>query len=370
MVTFKEFLESSTIHGLFHISNSKRYSRFFWIFVVILGFSGSIFLIVQAFNNWDLDPIKTTIETKPIFHLKLPNITVCPPKDTFTNLNYDLMMMENVNLSSETRLEIEKNARQELQTSYFEMIKRNLGKLIEENRYFNWYHGYSRISLPWYAKDDNDPILTYENNIEEREGNDFEKQFRGHKYAIETSATSGLIKTQYFGERYDMTKIERKLFYIIRIFIPTHVLNNEDYTLTVEVDSVHMLVQGKSIDKQAKIFKNREMHWVDKGDREVFNITGPKNKYMYFRLMRDVTVQDLKRNTKIKKMPGFQVKWYYNQVVEPDYLTNWKIMKWDCNSRSKIKNQKGKRNGPFSITFYFLGLSKTFNNLVMKALSF
>ena len=161
-----------------------------------------------------------------------------------------------------------------------------------------------------------------------------------------------------------MTKIERKLFYIIRIFIPTHVLNNEDYTLTVEVDSVHMLVQGKSIDKQAKIFKNREMHWVDKGDREVFNITGPKNKYMYFRLMRDVTVQDLKRNTKIKKMPGFQVKWYYNQVVEPDYLTNWKIMKWDYNSKSKIKNEK---EVVLSITFYFLGLSKTFYNLVMKA---
>ena len=163
MVTFKEFLESSTIHGLFHISNSKRYSRFFWIFVVILGFSGSIFLIVQAFNNWDLDPIKTTIETVPIFHLKLPNITVCPPKDTFTNLNYDLMMMENVNLTAETRLKIERGARQEIQTSYFEMIKTNLNKLDEEGRYYNWYHGYSRISLPWHARDDEAKTLIVTN---------------------------------------------------------------------------------------------------------------------------------------------------------------------------------------------------------------
>ena len=92
----KSFLENSTIHGLSYISTTRKYSRVIWIFIVILAFSFAGVMINLSFNNWADNPIKTTIKTQPITKLTLPKVTVCPPKNTFTNLNYDLMLLENM----------------------------------------------------------------------------------------------------------------------------------------------------------------------------------------------------------------------------------------------------------------------------------
>ena len=94
----RTFLESSTIHGLTYISTSRRYAKLFWILVSITGFVGASLLIKESFDSWSESPVKTTIETLPIAEIKLPKVTVCPPKNTFTDLNYDLMMTENMTL--------------------------------------------------------------------------------------------------------------------------------------------------------------------------------------------------------------------------------------------------------------------------------
>ena len=90
MEEFRQFLESSTIHGLYFISRAKKWSRFFWIMVVFVGFIGAGVIIQTSFHNWEQSPIVTTIETLPIYKLTFPNITVCPPKDSYLNLNYDI----------------------------------------------------------------------------------------------------------------------------------------------------------------------------------------------------------------------------------------------------------------------------------------
>ena len=90
-MVLKQFLESSTIHGLSYLASTKRLPRLFWIMIVVFGFSIAGFLISQAFRNWSESPIKTTIETKTISSITFPKVIVCPPKNTFTNLNYDLM---------------------------------------------------------------------------------------------------------------------------------------------------------------------------------------------------------------------------------------------------------------------------------------
>ena len=86
----RTFLESSTIHGLTYVSTTRKYVRLFWIFVVIGGFVGASLLIKESFDSWSESPIKTTIETLPISEITFPKVTVCPPKNTFTDLNYDL----------------------------------------------------------------------------------------------------------------------------------------------------------------------------------------------------------------------------------------------------------------------------------------
>ena len=60
-------------------------------------------MIYKSFQDWQDNPVTTTIETRPIAEITFPKVTVCPPKDTFTDLNYDLMMTENMTLDNETR---------------------------------------------------------------------------------------------------------------------------------------------------------------------------------------------------------------------------------------------------------------------------
>ena len=102
----KEFLDSSTIHGLALVSSTRRWRRLFWILVVIAGFSFAGFMIYNLFYSWGKSPITTTIETLPISELTLPNVTVCPPKNSLLNLNYDIVHSDEMNLVYDTREEL------------------------------------------------------------------------------------------------------------------------------------------------------------------------------------------------------------------------------------------------------------------------
>ena len=106
MEYLNHFLESSTIHGLSYITTGRKYVRLFWILVVIGGFTGAGYLIHKSFQSWSESPVKTTIETLPITEITFPKVTVCPPKNTYTELNYDLMITENITLDDETRNEL------------------------------------------------------------------------------------------------------------------------------------------------------------------------------------------------------------------------------------------------------------------------
>ena len=103
MEVFTEFMQASSIHGFGHIVATQRYSRLFWILTVIFGFSASFYLIQLSVSDWSESPVSTTLETLPISKLKFPKVMVCPPKNTRTNLNYDLILSENFKLSGAWR---------------------------------------------------------------------------------------------------------------------------------------------------------------------------------------------------------------------------------------------------------------------------
>ena len=88
MTVLTSFLENSSIHGLGFIAQTRAFARVFWVIVVILGFTLASLLIMTSFQDWAENPVTTTIETLPIEKVPFPQITVCPPKNTFTNLNY------------------------------------------------------------------------------------------------------------------------------------------------------------------------------------------------------------------------------------------------------------------------------------------
>ena len=139
--SIKEVLESSSIHGLVYWSTTKGLTKLFWILVVITGFSGAGFLIQQSFQSWQDGPIKTTIETLPISKVSFPNIIVCPPKDTYTNLNFDLQQAENKTVDFDKDSEDMWN---EFLRHFYELaFQKHLHTykqgFKEENQYKNWY---------------------------------------------------------------------------------------------------------------------------------------------------------------------------------------------------------------------------------------
>ena len=103
MESFKQFLETASINGLNHISSTRKWTRLFWITLVTLGFVASTYLIWESFQSWSENPIRTTTKTVPIEEIKFPKLTVCPPKNTFPDLNYDLMLAEEVTISNEAK---------------------------------------------------------------------------------------------------------------------------------------------------------------------------------------------------------------------------------------------------------------------------
>ena len=48
MKVVKEFLQSSTIHGLAHIATTDKLTRLFWMFVVLSGFTVAAVLIQRS----------------------------------------------------------------------------------------------------------------------------------------------------------------------------------------------------------------------------------------------------------------------------------------------------------------------------------
>ena len=143
----KDYLSSSTIHGLSFIGSTKSFIRLLWIFIVIFAFSSAALLIKSAFQTWSEAPIKTTIETLDIMELKLPKVTVCPPKDTFTTLNYDIARNSIKTLTKEIREDLISYALQIIQDEKFEGTLENELALSGEDMFYDWYHGNIEVDL-------------------------------------------------------------------------------------------------------------------------------------------------------------------------------------------------------------------------------
>ena len=107
---------------------------------------------------------------------------MCPPKYTFTNLNYDLVAVENISLDKNTRDELKMIAMRAVYEAFLDEFIINHDFMTEDNRYFNWYNGLTDISPVYFM------INTYNNQV--------------LRYDIKTMASNGSIHSKYFGEKY------------------------------------------------------------------------------------------------------------------------------------------------------------------------
>lgn len=292
MEHIKEFLENSTIHGLIYVSTAKKYSRIFWTLVVLAGFTGASFLIYESFNDWAESPVTTTVETLPINQIKFPKVTVCPPKNTFTDLSYDLLLSEEANLTKELRNELFMSIIELVEDEFY---MGDLDKLNEDNRFYNWYHGYSPYNSP------------------------FKTDLYGLEYPITTTAASGVITTQYYNEKYLPDLVERKLNYRVTVYLPKNVMNNKNVTLhlTVEKQSLTGLSKGNKDALEMEGFQET----LEAEQKVAYKALNPPNEndpqidFIYVRLIRDVSFGDVRENElTMNLMPGFEFKWHYSGI--------------------------------------------------------
>ena len=127
-----DFLESSTIHGLVHISTAKsKTARATWVAIVVACFAYAIYMISNSYEEWQESPVSTTITTHPITELEFPRVTVCPPRGSNTALNHLLNKVKDVNFTDEERkqlLEISKEVFIEIPNKiYSKQIRHLLG---------------------------------------------------------------------------------------------------------------------------------------------------------------------------------------------------------------------------------------------------
>ena len=279
----RTFLESSTIHGLSHVLTTKKLARLFWIFTVLTGFSVAGYLIHLSIKSWSESPEKTTIETLPIAKVTFPTVTVCPPKNTITNLNYDFMMAENKSIPEELRNELFQIIIDNYEDKEYEDIIDNLEIFNEKRRFSNWYNGNTKISIPKF--DGNTLFLS-----------------------IYTSAISGRVWTQYFGQPFDKTKINTEISLKVRIIVPYDIAYNESLTFYLDHQKLY------KYDSQLHYQKN-----ITPPYKEAYSI-GYENYYNFDLEYVDILQYNIPYMTH-KTMPGMSVQWSYNQNMtdNPQY---------------------------------------------------
>ena len=122
---------------------------------------------------------------------------------------------------------------------------------------------------------------------------------------MDTLATSGNISTQYFGDKFNVDKIDGFIYIYIRVEAPSSVKGDENITLMFDMTK-------ETIKFFSYLDKIVGLDGPINTDHWSRNITAPDTERGYpFTLDRTVS-KDAIRND---MMPGFRLSWKYN--IEP-----------------------------------------------------
>ena len=125
-------------------------------------------------------------------------------------------------------------------------------------------------------------------------------------YYYYTSATSGTVSTQYFGQKFNLAKVEGNIRFWILINVPKS-------TNAQEKDTFHLEIEKVTI----KEFSEKDQIKVDDLplDPDLENVTktfetGNHN----IDIVRGIYKNDW-NFVKLDMMPGFRLKWYHNENI-------------------------------------------------------
>ena len=242
----------------------------------------------MSFQSWSVKPISTTVETLPIGQIQFPKVTICPPKDTITDLNQVLNEFGNKTFQYDILNESTTGYQvREKFTTFFqnEDFKRKLSKVdlfYENERYKKWYEGDSSARFP-------------------------SQDWENWKIGILTAATSGVISTPYFKEKFDFNRYEQQTTYYVNIQSPY----NEGATLLLNLE--YDVLEGNY--ECLKISGVRTSHVLDCLNYEEnfkqikIELKGPETTTVRFRRITYLSKTSMTEILKKRALTGFRVSW-------------------------------------------------------------
>ena len=292
MEVLREFSEQSTIHGIGYISRTQSCVRLLWILTVLSGFITAGFLIMQSFYNWEISPIATTLETVPIEQVTYPLIYVCPPKNTFTNLNYDLENVPDERLEPDYVNELMKLVDEKVQEAELEKTLDDINTFEEQDKFKNWYLGFSKLAQPRYYY-----IFGY----------------LKHTIAYTTTATSGTISSPFFRSTYN----EKNFYFIV------HYSFDFDELLPL-IKGDRILNLNLDIDTKETEGGSESFSLNFGGKKESYKLTGPMTKALSVNSSDKITNFELiferdfhfahVEKWSTKRMTGIKIAWYFSDT--------------------------------------------------------
>ena len=145
----------------------------------------------------------------------------------------------------------------------------DLNKLEETNKFYNWYHGYTKI----YKQSTND----------NKHGD----------YDIETSAISGSISSQYFGQKYQSHLVREFAFPMVKVYPPKNACNNENITFHFKLEKVSITGLSLSVGKDEYDMEGYDGKLDDEETVFYKNFSSPC-LFFYVSQARDVSSLDLR----------------------------------------------------------------------------
>ena len=179
------------------------------------------------------------------------------------------------------------------------------GNLLERDIYSHWYHGFSRITLPFW-----NPL-------------------NGFSQKIYSSAHSGIINTKDFNEDVNHQSLENILLtqYFKIVLYPPNIMvddndegNNEKVKLSIEIRTKPIIPYNESKEEHYDYYNSEIMS--ESGLDEIFNVVDSqikeiKTQEAQLLTRRSLTREDIVNNVK-SIMPGFSLmyKWKPEHLFE------------------------------------------------------
>ena len=239
----------------------------------------------------------TTIETKPISEINFPTVTVCPPKGTFTNLNHDLVTINNTQLGEDQIQSLKSFIHKAIIDQEFEAVIDEDKSYKIRGKYESWFKGITKFTLP--------------------------STKTKTTFFMWTTASEGEAGTPNFEVDYSKGSFPQELSYVLVIMPPKNFSKTNDKRFHLEIHADTKKSEGENLE-----LINISPNLGISPTSEMIKLSGPvvkNNSYpvaqrtskftqqILISYKRSFTDKDLKGWNE-KRNTGFRAKWYYTDI--------------------------------------------------------